>query len=221
MATNPHGRLSATAAAALVALAVAAPAVSANPPEVSRTDAVVAQVAWGTGDVDTGAGSWGGLAAYQQPDADGISYWQEDTEAVVCDAGTASPADDYAGLAGTLTIGEGSIGVVEIAPNLRSASASGTLRIETVSYDACAAEWTLIDSRPAVAVTLELVATGKSETDVHVYRDGEAGVYTQKGVSQVGGYWATGSATIDGLPLDFDAGFISHHRGHDRMKFLG
>ena len=220
MDTVPHRRLAATAAAALVALAVAAPTASAHQPEISKTDSVVAQVVWGTGDVETGAGNWGGLAAYRQPDLVGISYWQDDAAAIVCDNGTADPADDYPGLAGTLTIGEGSTVVVDIAPNLRSASARGTLRIETVTYDTCAAEWTLIDSRPAVAVTLDLVATGTSETDVHVYRDGEAGVYTQKGVTQMRGYWATGSATLGGVPLEFASGLISRHRGHDKMKFL-
>jgi hypothetical protein len=203
----------------VLALVLVVPTTSAHQPVHSKTDSLVAQVVWGSGDVDTGAGSWGNLVVYDQPELTGISLWQDEAEAIVCDAGTADTSDDYAGLSGTLTVGEGEAWVQEIAPSLRSARAAGSLRIETVAYDTCRAEWTLTDVRYGVPVTLDLVAVGRIETFVHRYSEAEPDVYSLKGVTQMRGYWATGTATLDGVPLPFESALISRFRGHDKMTF--
>ena len=204
----------------LLALAVSAPTAQAGTKERSDVDARVAQVVWGSGDVETGVGHWGGFGVFEQPDLGSAFFWDEVTTAVACDGGTPETTDDYIGLDRTFIRGEGAYASFSIDPSLKRATADGTITMTSGTSDGCTGLMTVTDVEPDVPFALALSASGRNETWVDTYRERVPGEYSLFQVLRSRGYPATGTVTIGGEALAYDAGLISRNSGHGTFRFV-
>ena len=202
-----------------LALTLSAPIAQGATKERSTVDARVAQVVWGSGDVETGVGHWGGFGVFEQPDVSGAFFWDEVTTAVSCDAGTPETTDDYLGLASTFIRGEGTYLSFAIDPSFKHATAAGTIAITSGTSDGCTGATTVTSVEPDVPFSLDLSASGRNETWVDTYRERVPGEYSLFQVLRSRGYPAAGTVTIGGEPLAYDAGLISRHSGHGTFRF--
>lgn len=196
------------AAAVSMTLASAAPALAGDL-SMSKSDTVVAQVVWDTGDPEAAHQTWGILAAHRQGSATGISYQDVDMAVSPCDNGTPEPDDDFEAVAGTARTGEGMASSASIAKNLRGATVSGVMTIYTVAFDECAGTWDVLAVDEDVAVAVDLVAVGRGERWVSVYRESVPGEYTMRELSRMRGYRAAGTATVGGIAIDFEDALIA------------
>jgi hypothetical protein len=185
--------------------------------ENHRGSNLVAQVVWGTGDPETGIGTFGGIAAVVEEYGTSIFLWEDIATPITCDAGTPEdPTDDYQALSHTFRTGEGPATVV-IARNLGSAVAEGTLlEASTWQVDDCTGEQTLIASEQDVPVSLSLVATGRPEPWADQFHDKLAGELNVVEITRSMSRAADGTVSLAGEPQAFDAGLISRNswNGH-------
>lgn len=207
-------------AGVLLALALTAPITEAATKDRSTFEARVAQVVWGSGDIETGVGHWGGFGVFQQPDLGLAFFWDEVTTAVPCDAGTPEMTDDYTGLHRTFVSGDGTYTSFSIDENLKHASASGSISLSSGTSDGCTGEVTVTNVQPDLPFTLDLVASGRNETWVDTYRERVPDEYSVFQVIRSRGYPATGTVTINGESLDYDAAQISRNSGHSTFRFV-
>lgn len=179
-------------------------------------EALVAQAVWGTADLETGAGDYGMLAASIQDGQSVLFLYDQSEVAVVCDADTpGDPSDDYSGLSGTFRTATGAADV-QIAANLRTASARATLTIETVLVDACANQWDVIAVEPAVDVSLNLSAVGRRDGWIDKFDERLPGEFNSHTVLRSAAQPAVGTLSIDGQLSSVELGLISRNRwnGH-------
>jgi hypothetical protein len=177
-----------------------------------RGSNVIAQVVWGMSDPVTGEGRIGGLYGDIETFGTLVGLWEKDDHAITCDAGTpGDPSDDYSAMAGTGRSGDGP-GTVSVAADLRSAVVTGVLTIESYAFDQCAGTWTVTATETGVPMRLDLVATGRPSSDASSFHDLVPGVSNSIQVTSGISRSATGTASLGGLSLAFDAGLISRNR---------
>jgi hypothetical protein len=209
-------QVTAAAAAALVLVASFSGGAAAAEVVNDSGEALVAQAIWGTADLETGAGEYGMLAASIQDGESMLFLYDQSEAAVVCDAGTpGDPSDDYSGLSGTFRTATGPADV-QIAANLRTASASATLSIETFLVDACAPRWEVIAVEPAVDVSLDLSAVGGREGWIDKFDERLPGEFNSHAILRSASQPATGTLSISGEVARVELGLISRNRwnGH-------
>lgn len=205
----------------VIALASASTALAAAPAGSAGGGAVafnghdanaIAQVVWGTSDPVTGAGRTGGMYGDVESFGTIVGLWETDGHAAICDAGTpADPSDDFLAMSGTGRSGDGQ-GTVAIASDLRSALVTGVMTITSYAFDECAGTWTVVATETGVPMRLDLVATGRPTTDSSSSHDLLPGVDNTHQITNGISRWATGTATLAGRPVAFDAGLLSRNR---------
>lgn len=157
---------------------------------------------------------------FEQPDLGLAFFWDEVTTAVSCDAGTPATTDDHIGLDRTFVRGEGTYASFSIDENFKHATASGSITVESGTSDGCTGIVSVADVEPDVPFTLDLAASGRNETWVDTYRERVPGEYRLFQVVRSRGYPATGTVTIGGEALAYDAGLISRNSGHSTFRFV-
>ena len=210
--------LRSTAAAGATLVLIASFSERAAAAEVSNDsgEALVAQAVWGTADLETGAGDYGMLAASIQDGQSVLFFYDQSEVAVVCDADTpGDPSDDYSGLSGTFRTATGSADV-QIAANLKTASARATLTIETILVDACAQQWDVVAVEPAVEVSLDLSAVGRRDGWIDKFDERVPGEFNSHAVLRSAAQPATGTLSLGGEVSSVELGLISRNRwnGH-------
>jgi len=172
----------------------------------------VAQVVWGTSDPVTGEGHFGGVYGDVEAFGTYVGLWENDDHVVTCEAGTpGDPSDDFQATRGTGRVGDG-VGTVTIAPNLQSAVVTGDLTITSYAFDGCAGTWDVTATETGVPLRFGLVATGRPSNDSSFSRELLPGVYNTHQLTSGISRTATGTASLDGRQLAFDAGLISRNR---------
>lgn len=172
----------------------------------------VAQVVWGQVDLETGAGTWGIVAAFDQDDFDGISLFEQTAVAVDC--------GEYSSLSGAFRIGDDfAPAELEIAQNLSSASAAGTMTIITGTFDGCLELWEVTSVEEGVNVTLDLAATGSRENVTDRYMESLPGEYRAMQVNRMQTRAASGTVLVGGEAVAFEQALISKHAGS--FHFIG
>ena len=202
---------------AIVLIALMAGPASAGYVDNQRGSNLVAQVVWGSGDPETGAGTYGGIAASIDEYGSSVHLWEESAVEITCDSGTpGDPSDDYAARTGTMRTGQGPA-TVSIASNLRSASAEGVLsQIETWQFNDCTGEYVFVGSEQDVSVSLSLVAVGRPEPWADQYHENIAGEFNMVQITRSMSRVADGTVMLGGDAHAFDAGLISRNgwNGH-------
>ena len=205
---------------AAMALASAGPAL-ARDLSMSKLDSVVAQVVWGTPDPESPQQAWGILAAYRQGSTTAVSYQDVEGTVAPCDNGTPEPEDDYLAMTGTVRTGDGLASASSFARNLRKAMAAGTVTIHTVAFDECARTWDVIAVDEDVPVALDLAGVGRAEHSVDVYRESVSGEFRVRELSRMRGYHAVGTATLDGVAIEFADAFVARFTSHTQWRSRG
>jgi hypothetical protein len=191
--------------AGIAATTLAAPALGRSVSHGSGT-ARVAQVIWGTYDIETDTGDWGNLAAFDQDGALMLSFHEQNTVPITC-------GDGASGVAGTFSSGFGEAAQLVIARNLSSAVASGTMIVETGTLDTCAMVWELTGVE-SVEVSMNLVAVDRRTGSVDRYTESIDG-WRFSAVSRIAERSADGSVLLDGTPMPFVDALISVHRWNE------
>lgn len=191
--------------AGIAATTLAAPALGRSVSHSSGT-ARVAQVVWGTYDMETDTGDWGNLAAFEQDGAMMLSYHAQDTVPITC-------TDGQPGQTGTFSSGFGEASQLKIARNLSSAVASGTMIVESGTLNTCDMVWELTDVE-TVEVSMDLLAVGGRTGSVDRYTESIDG-WRFSAVSRIAERPATGTVLLDGTSMPFLAAAISVHRWNE------
>jgi hypothetical protein len=203
--------LASVLAAATLSINLVAPA-AAREVSHSSFQSRVAQVVWGQVDLETGAGTWGIVAAFDQDDFDGISLFEQTAVAVDC--------GEYSSLSGTFRMGDDfAPAELEVARNLSSASAAGTMTIITGTFDGCLELWEVTSVEEGVGVSLELVATGSRDNVTDRYLESLPGEYRAMQVNRTQSRAASGSVLVGGEAVAFEQALISKHAGS--FHFIG
>lgn len=177
-----------------------------------RGSNAVAQVVWGRSDPIAGVDDFGGVYGDIEDSGTLVGLWEQDDHAVTCDAGTPDDrSDDFQATRGTGRTGDGA-GTVTIAPDLRSAVVTGVITITTYAFDGCAGTWDVTATKRGVPLRFDLVATGQPSVDSSSSRELVPGVYNTHQLTNSVSRAATGTASLGGRSLAFDAGLISRTR---------
>lgn len=203
--------LASALAAATLSASLVAPA-AAREMSHGSFQSRVAQVVWGQVDLETGAGTWGLVAAADQDDFDVISFFEQTAVAVDC--------GEYSSLSGTFRMGDDfAPAELEIARNLSGASAAGTMTIVTGTFDGCLELWEITSVEEGVSVSLDLVATGPRDNVTDRYMESLPGEYRAMQVNRMQTRAAGGSVLVGGEAVAFEQALISKHAGS--FHFIG
>lgn len=193
--------------AGIAATTLVAPALGRSVSHSSGTTRV-AQVVWGTYDLETDTGDWGNLAAFEQDGALMLSYHAQDTVPITC-------PDGQPGQTGTFSSGFAEGAQLTIAHNLSSASASGTMIVESGTLNTCEMVWELT-GLGTVEVSMQLVADGRRASFVDRYTEAIDG-WRYNAVNRIAERPASGSVLLDGTPMPFLDAAISVHRWNEHV----
>ena len=188
--------------AALLALAVAAPASAAPNVSNSSGSAVTAQGSWYS--VADGVESYGGLYAWQDSGASSayIEYFEQVGAWVDCTP--ADQTDESYGFQGEYRSGYGE-GTLTIGRGSADAQASGTLLTFTTAVDDCTGDY-VESPGGSVAVSLDLVATGSKIMERGTWSFKIPSEYNSHSNYSTTSRIAAGTATIDGSEIAVDGG---------------
>jgi hypothetical protein len=188
--------------AALLVLAVAAPASAGANTYNSSGSALTAQGYWSS--EAEGGWTFGSLYAWQETGSTStyLDFFEESGEYVDC-----TPADDtdeFYGFQGQYRYGYGE-GTLTMAQGLSQAHASGVLEIGTVTVDDCAGQY---DESWAsgVPVSLDLVATGPKVMERGTSSFKIPGDYNGHSSYSTTSRIAAGTASIDGSEIAVEGG---------------
>ena len=153
-------RRSVAALIVLVLLAVGSSSALAATRETITIRGLVAQAGWEQFDEDTGSGE---IGAVQFTTAEGrttVFFWMTTGELVQCDGALTpdDPSDDFFGLRGTLTQGEGPASLV-LGKSYSSASGSGRVNAQVLTIDECTGGGE-VTTTTSIALALELTGIG-------------------------------------------------------------
>lgn len=189
-------------AAALLALAIAAPvSAGANVANTSGS-AVTAQGSWesNAGGVET----YGGLYAWQDSGSSSayLEFFEQVGEYVDCTP--ADDTDDFYGFQGQYRYGYGD-GTLKVGRGSADAQASGTLEVMTTDVDDCAG---IYDETTvgAVAVSLDLVANGPRIMERGTWSFRIPSRFNSHSSYSTTARSAAGTATIGGSSITVDGG---------------
>jgi len=106
--------------------------------------------------------------------------------------------------------------VVDIAANLRGATASATLSVETVLVDDCTMQRDVVAVAPAVEISLELAAAGERDGWIDRVHERLAGEFNVVATLRSASQPASGILTVGEDMSSVDDGLISRNRwnGH-------
>lgn len=188
--------------AALLVLAVAAPASAGANVSNSSQSALTAQGSWSS--EAGGVSTYGSLIAWQDAAASSayIEFFEESGQYVDCTP--ADDSDDRYGFQGEYRYGYGD-GTLTIGRGYDTAHASGTIEIVTVTADDCTGDYTdTIES--GVAVSLDLVATGGKVMERGTSSFKIPGQFNTHSSYSTTYRLAAGTATIGGADMAVDGG---------------
>ena len=81
--------------------------------------------------------------------------------------------------------------------------------------------WDVIAVDGDVPVGLEVAGAGSAEHSVDVYRESVPGEFTMRELSRMRGYHAGGTATLDGVAIEFADAFVARFTSHTQWRSRG
>jgi len=188
--------------AALLVLAVAAPASAGANVTNSSQSALTAQGSWYS--ENDGVETYGSLVGWQDSGSSSayIEFWEQAGQYVDCTPG--DDTDQAYGFQGQYRFGFGD-GSLTIGRGYANAHASGTVELTTVSVDDCTGDYSEA-SGGAIDVSLDLVAIGGKVMERGTSSFKIPGIFNTHSSYSSTSRLAAGTATIGGLEMTVEGG---------------